>query len=329
MAGWLIFVLLLVGFAVGVVGTASIIWIRRRRQRRLDMYYRERNATKAVGEMPDVEELIKSAMMRETDEEAPVEVERSSVPGPLHTGSKSCLNVSIDGYSALLRADGGSRGSRGFSLSQAEEVGPVYDEELSEDGGPINGEGPGREGDPVDAEEPGTAGEVEDDAQDGKEDEEDPATPWIPSNANRLFAEGTPAVAEKSAATSTSAGRGPVRKTPIGASVGPSGLDASARDIISNPDGRDEDARVRSSFDPPFEKMARASLGVGVADADAPADEGDTGDAETDIEESGVKLKSSPVKAAGLSPLRNNPFAAQLGEEEKDLIRAEIQGSVS
>lgn len=327
-AAWLIFVLLLVGFAVGVVGTASVTWFQRRRQRRLDMYYRARNATKAVGEMPDVEGLIKSASMRDTDEEAPVEVQRTSAPGPLHTGSKGCVNVSIDGYDALLRS---TRGSRGFSLSQAEEVGPVYDEELSEAVGPINDGGMGEEGDPVDAEDRGTAEEV-DDAPDEKEEEEDPDTPWIPSNPNRLFADEIPdgiaksEIKEGTEGTETSALRTtltPARRTPIGANVEPSGLDASARDIITNPDGRDREARARSSFDPPFEKMARASLGVGVANTDAVADNAD--DSKTDVEESGVRLKSSPAKNVGLSPLRNNPFATQLAEDERDLIKAEIQ----
>lgn len=326
-AAWLIFVLLLVGFAVGVAGTTSITWIRGRRQRRLDMYYRERNATKAVGEMPDVEDLIKSAMMRDADEEAPREVARISFPGPLHSGSKSCVNISIDGYDALLRS---TRASRGFSLSQAEEVMPVYDEELSEDAGTINDGDRGGEGAPFSEQDPDNAtGEVDDDAPSGKADDEDPDTPWIPSNPNRLFPDGAPVDAAKSEMTE---GTGlcaprptstPVKQAPIGASVEPSGLDASARDILSNPDGRDRDSRVRSSFDPPFEKMARVSLGVGAVDADAAGDQAQ--DLGTDIEEIGVASKSSPVKSGGLSPLRNNPFATQLGEEERDLIKAEIQ----
>lgn len=256
-AAWLIFVLLLVGFAVGVAGTTSITWIRGRRQRRLDMYYRERNATKAVGEMPDVEDLIKSAMMRDADEEAPREVARTSFPGPLHSGSKSCVNISIDGYDALLRS---TRASRGFSLSQAEEVMPVYDEELSEDAGTINDGDRGGEGAPFSEQDPDNAtGEVDDDAPSGKADDEDPDTPWIPSNPNRLFPDGAPVDAAKSEMTE---GTGlcaprptstPVKQAPIGASVEPSGLDASARDILSNPDGRDRDSRVRSSFKCQFE----------------------------------------------------------------------------
>ena len=359
MAGWLIFVLLLVGFAIGVLGTASVAWIQRRRQRRLDISYRERNARKAVGEMPDVEDLIKSAMKRQMDEEAPIEVPRSSVPGPLHTGSKSCVNMSIDGYSALLR-------SRAFSLSQAEEVRPVYDEPCEDvvgaagandtegDLGLADVEAPeervgrmdGVEG--VEAVEPSESKEARGDECDRHEDEEDPETPWIPTHVNKSFADGTPVHVTKSNGKGgldscvliPTSRLGPIpvtRKTPIGADVGPRGLDASASDIISNPDGRDRDARIRSSFDPPFEKMARVSIhrvfGLGKGEEEDQGSEGevhgvDDADDADGVEEAPERRKvdilpreGSPVK----SPLRNNPFASQLGEEEVDLIKAEIQ----
>jgi hypothetical protein len=63
MPGWLVFVLLVAGFAVGVGGTVAVMVAKQRRQRRLDISFRERNATKAVGEMPDVEDLIKVGLL--------------------------------------------------------------------------------------------------------------------------------------------------------------------------------------------------------------------------------------------------------------------------
>ena len=68
MPGWLVFVLLVAGFAVGVGGTVAVMVAKQRRQRRLDISFRERNATKAVGEMPDVDRFKRGARVRGTAE---------------------------------------------------------------------------------------------------------------------------------------------------------------------------------------------------------------------------------------------------------------------
>ena len=128
-----IFILLLLGFVVGFASSQCFVWIRRRKQRKYDMEYRDRYKDKALGEIPDVDCLIKSAVFTHGQgEEEGDEGERkqSSVksessfhqphpPGPLENGSKRCLSVSIDKSTALLR-------SRTSTLSQAEEVIPSW-----------------------------------------------------------------------------------------------------------------------------------------------------------------------------------------------------------
>lgn len=348
MPGWLVFVLLLVGFVVGAGATVVVTVIRRRRQRRLDISFRERNATKAVGEMPDVEELIKTARFGETDEEK-ARPPSLAVPGPLHSGSKSCVAVSIDGYSALLR-------SRQFSLSQAEDIQPVYtgehvildvEDSMKNDAamyGEVDTEG-GRHASKISRITPVDADAA--DEQDGVDDDEDPdpETPWIPTTTNKSFLDGTLGdIAPRDCKSGDENGVNasvaasipktlPRRITRIGAGVTTHGLDASAADILMNPDGRED---VRTSFDPPFEKMARMSVGrgagawVGVgldsaveaSDAVCAADAADVTHVDRLLE---VKIQdeirqSSPVK----SPLRNNPFASNLGEDDKELIRASL-----
>lgn len=126
-----IFILLLLGFVGGIGVTALFVWVRERRQRRLDLEYRDRNKSKAVGDIPDVEDLIKSArFVTDSDDGVHVNLSAdvardslhfveavSTAPGPLQGGSQRCLHMSIEGSKALLRY-------RNTTLSQAEEVNP-------------------------------------------------------------------------------------------------------------------------------------------------------------------------------------------------------------
>ena len=237
----------------------------------MDLEYRRRNSKKALGEVPDVEDLIKSARFGEAtvDEEAPMDNSFPSVPGPLHGGSRSCVTVSIDGYSALLRSKKGS-------LSQAEEVHPI-------------------------------------------EDDEDPETPWIPTHVHMSFVEDHP---DGSVDGARGMERGkevdrcvmlpPSKK--IGADVIFGGLDASASDILENPEGRDIKSRMRASFDPPFER------GVRNGEEETGAGEEEAGAGEEEAGSAGQR-EEAPGEA---SPLKNNPFAPSLDDWDRDKIRAEI-----
>jgi hypothetical protein len=202
---------------------------------------------------------------------------------------------------ALLR-------SKHFSLSQAEEVQPVHSR------GAIEAETA------VQAVAPIHSVELEVTAE-PREDDEDPETPWIPTNVNKSFADPRPG--EMAEGIEDIDMTKPVlvpRMAPIGEGIGPRGLDASAADILSNPDGRDEDARVRSSFDPPFEKMARASISsIHSIKEDAVVMRPQDCDEKNKV--AITDAQSSPLK----SPLRNNPFASELADEDRDLIKAEIQ----
>ena len=164
-------------------------------------------------------------------------------------------------------------------------------------------------------------------------DDDDPDTPWI-VNTSSSFAEATTrdtrtnrgewgeadegagdAVATRASASVPRQ----KRRTTIGARVGPRGLDASATDILSNPDGRED---KRASFDPPFERMARTSFaGTGVDEDIEAATQGMTKGGDR-VEKGKVDMLNGSPTAK--SPLRNNPFAAGLAEEDKDLIRASL-----
>ena len=123
-----IFILLLLGFVGGSAMTLFIVWVRQKKQRKYDMAYRDRYRDKALGDIPDVDGLIKSARFVRTGEhddsggddaqsgEAHIQDKN---PGPLQGGSVGCLNTSIEFNSALLR-------SRKETLSQVEEVKPSF-----------------------------------------------------------------------------------------------------------------------------------------------------------------------------------------------------------
>lgn len=97
------------------------------------MEYRNRYKDKALGEIPDVDCLIKSAVFahgQENEESDEGGRKQSSVnsessfqqprpPGPLENGSMRCLSASINKSTALLR-------SRTSTLSQAEEAIPSW-----------------------------------------------------------------------------------------------------------------------------------------------------------------------------------------------------------
>mmetsp|Transcript_10796 Transcript_10796/g.21455 ORF Transcript_10796/g.21455 Transcript_10796/m.21455 type:complete len:321 (+) Transcript_10796:283-1245(+) len=128
-----IFILLLLGFVFGFGSSQCFVWIRRRKQRKYDMEYRNRYKDKALGEIPDVDCLIKSAVFahgQENEEsegggrkQSSVNSESSSQqprpPGPLENGSMRCLSASIDKSTALLR-------TRTSTLSQGEEAIPSW-----------------------------------------------------------------------------------------------------------------------------------------------------------------------------------------------------------
>jgi hypothetical protein len=129
-----IFILLLLGFVGGSALTLLIVWVRQKKQRKYDMAYRDRYRDKALGDIPDVDGLIKSARFVRTgehDDSAGDEAQSDQAhiqeekPGPLQGGSAGCLNTSIEFNSALLR-------SRKETLSQVEEVKPsVHERALS------------------------------------------------------------------------------------------------------------------------------------------------------------------------------------------------------
>lgn len=130
-----IFILLLLGFVGGVCMTSVFVWFKQKKQRRIDLEYRDRNKSKAMGDIPDVEDLIKSArFVTESDDGVHINLSEdaikdslnlsgepiSTAPGPLQGGSQRCLHMSIEGSHALLRW-------RRETLSQAEEVNPQND----------------------------------------------------------------------------------------------------------------------------------------------------------------------------------------------------------
>lgn len=129
-----IFILLLLGFVGGVLVTSIFMWFKQRKQTQLDLEYRDRNKNKAIGDIPDVEDLIKSArFVTDSDDGTQLGPGRglnkdsldfvgetiSTAPGPLQGGSQRCVDISIEGSNALLRL-------RKSTLSQAEEVNPQY-----------------------------------------------------------------------------------------------------------------------------------------------------------------------------------------------------------
>ena len=127
-----IFILLLLGFVGGVSMTVMLVWFNQRKQRKLDLEYRDRNKSKTMGDIPDVEDLIKSArFVTDSDDGVYINLSEDAVksslhfngeglstaPGPLQGGSQRCVNLSMEGNKSLLR-------SSKDSLSHAEDVNP-------------------------------------------------------------------------------------------------------------------------------------------------------------------------------------------------------------
>lgn len=127
-----IFILLLLGFVGGIFISVLFVWFKQGKQRKLDLEYRDRNKSKTMGDIPDVEDLIKSArFVTDSDDGVYINLSGdalkdslhfhgegvSTAPGPLQGGSQRCLHLSIEGNKSLLR-------SRKDTLSHAEDVNP-------------------------------------------------------------------------------------------------------------------------------------------------------------------------------------------------------------